>query len=88
MAVVAAILFFTSLLGHELGHAVTARHEGMELDGIKVFEERGWAQVRRRLDDDVAAGHELVDRRHRGWFRGRVSPEDAGERRTGNRAAS
>jgi Zn-dependent protease/predicted transcriptional regulator len=37
MAVVAAILFFTSLLGHELGHAVTARHEGMELDGITLW---------------------------------------------------
>jgi Zn-dependent protease/CBS domain-containing protein len=37
MAVVAAILFFVSLLGHELGHAVTARREGMELDGITLW---------------------------------------------------
>jgi Zn-dependent protease/predicted transcriptional regulator len=37
MAVVAAALFFASLLGHELGHAVTARREGMELDGITLW---------------------------------------------------
>ena len=37
MAVVAALLFFASLLAHELGHAVTARREGMELDGITLW---------------------------------------------------
>src|SRR5690349_17690067 len=37
MAVVAAVLFFVSLLGHELGHAVTARREGMDLDGITLW---------------------------------------------------
>jgi len=37
MAVVAAALFFVSLLGHELGHAVTARREGMDLDGITLW---------------------------------------------------
>jgi Zn-dependent protease len=37
MAIVAAILFFASLLAHELGHAVTARREGMELDGITLW---------------------------------------------------
>jgi Zn-dependent protease/CBS domain-containing protein len=37
MAVIAAGLFFASLLGHELGHAVTARREGMELDGITLW---------------------------------------------------
>jgi Zn-dependent protease/CBS domain-containing protein len=37
MGVIAALLFFASLLAHELGHAVTARREGMELDGITLW---------------------------------------------------
>lgn len=37
MAVIAALLFFASLLAHELGHAITARREGMELDGITLW---------------------------------------------------
>jgi Zn-dependent protease/CBS domain-containing protein len=37
MAVVAALLFFCSLLAHELGHALQARREGMEIDGITLW---------------------------------------------------
>ncbi len=37
MAVVASILFFTSLLLHELGHAVEARREGMTIEGITLW---------------------------------------------------
>ncbi|MEZ5156640.1 MAG: site-2 protease family protein [Solirubrobacterales bacterium] len=37
MAAVGAVLFFTSLLLHELGHAVVARREGMEIDGIVLW---------------------------------------------------
>jgi Zn-dependent protease len=37
MAIVAALLFFTSLLLHELGHAVVARREGMEIAGITLW---------------------------------------------------
>ena len=33
MAFVAALLFFASLLLQQLGHAVVARREGMEIDG-------------------------------------------------------
>jgi Zn-dependent protease/CBS domain-containing protein len=37
MAVVAALLFFTSLVLHELGHAVTAQREGMQIEGITLW---------------------------------------------------
>ncbi|MEZ5073294.1 MAG: site-2 protease family protein [Solirubrobacterales bacterium] len=37
MAAVGAALFFGSLLLHELGHAVVARREGMEIDGIVLW---------------------------------------------------
>jgi Zn-dependent protease/CBS domain-containing protein len=37
MAVFGAILFFGSLLLHELGHAFQARREGMEIEGITLW---------------------------------------------------
>jgi len=37
MAVVASLLFFGSLLLHELGHALAARREGMEIEGITLW---------------------------------------------------
>ena len=37
MAVVGALLFFTSLLLHELGHAVVAQREGMQIAGITLW---------------------------------------------------
>jgi Zn-dependent protease len=37
MALVATLLFFASLLLHELGHAVVARREGMEIAGITLW---------------------------------------------------
>jgi Zn-dependent protease/CBS domain-containing protein len=37
MAVVAAAVFFASLLAHELGHALQARRDGMEIDGITLW---------------------------------------------------
>lgn len=37
MAIVAAIVFFTSLLLHEMGHALTAKRLGMTIDGITLW---------------------------------------------------
>jgi Zn-dependent protease/CBS domain-containing protein len=46
MAIAAAILFFLSLLAHELGHALQARREGMEIDGITLWLFGGVAKFR------------------------------------------
>jgi Zn-dependent protease/CBS domain-containing protein len=46
MAIVAALLFFASLLLHELGHAIVARREGMEIEGITLWLFGGVAQFK------------------------------------------
>jgi Zn-dependent protease/CBS domain-containing protein len=46
MAVVAALAFFASILLHELGHAIEAQREGMEIDGITLWLFGGVAQFR------------------------------------------
>jgi Zn-dependent protease/CBS domain-containing protein len=37
MAIVAALVFFLSILLHEFGHALRARREGIEIDGITLW---------------------------------------------------
>src|SRR5207249_2793620 len=37
MAIVAALFFFLSILLHEFGHALQARREGIEIDGITLW---------------------------------------------------
>ncbi len=49
MAIVAALLFFASVLLHELGHAWQARREGIEIDGITLWLFGGVAQFKTRF---------------------------------------
>ena len=56
MAAVAAVLFFASLTAHELGHAIQARREGMEIDGITLWVFGGVARFRGEFP---SAGAEL-----------------------------
>jgi Zn-dependent protease len=44
--IVAAVLFFGSLLAHELAHAVVARRNGVEVDGITLWLFGGVARLR------------------------------------------
>jgi Zn-dependent protease/CBS domain-containing protein len=54
MAIVAAALFFTSLLMHELGHALQALRDGVEIEGITLWLFGGVAQLRGRLPSAAA----------------------------------
>src|ERR671937_1672024 len=56
MAAVAAVAFFASILLHELGHALVARHEGVEIQGITLWLFGGVARLRGRIP---SAGAEL-----------------------------
>jgi Zn-dependent protease/CBS domain-containing protein len=49
MAIVAALLFFASLLLHELGHSWQARREGLEVDGITLWLFGGVSQFKTRF---------------------------------------
>ena len=65
LAVVSALLFFTSVLLHELGHAVVAIRNGLGIQGIDLWMFGGVAKMERDTDSAgvefrVAAGGPLV----------------------------
>jgi Zn-dependent protease len=65
VALVAAVLFFGSILLHEIGHAVAARREGIEVSGIELFLFGGVMKMSRDTDSPgaefrVAAAGPLV----------------------------
>ena len=56
VAVAAVFLFFVSLVLHELGHALVARREGIEISGIDLWLFGGVAKMAR---DTTSAGAEF-----------------------------
>ena len=56
IAVVAALLFLTSILLHELGHSWVARREGIEVDSITLWLFGGVAEFKDRF---TSAGAEF-----------------------------
>ena len=56
VAVAAVFLFFVSLVMHELGHALVARREGIEISGIDLWFFGGVAKMSR---DTQSAGAEF-----------------------------
>jgi len=51
MAVIAAIVFFGSILLHEIGHSIVARRNGMEIEGITLWLFGGVAQFKATFKD-------------------------------------
>ena len=62
VAVAAAVLFFGSILLHELGHAIAARREGIEVSGIELFLFGGVMKMSRDTD---SPGRRVPRRRRR-----------------------
>ena len=56
VAVVSALLFFSSIVLHELGHALQARREGIEIAGIDLWFFGGIAQIK---SDTESPGQEF-----------------------------
>jgi Zn-dependent protease len=56
VAVSAAVLFFATVVAHELGHALVARRQGMQIDGIDLWALGGFTRTR---GESLTAGAEL-----------------------------
>ncbi len=56
VAVIAALLFFATVVAHELGHALVARHQGMTVDGIDLWALGGFTRTR---GEPLTPGSEL-----------------------------
>jgi len=56
MEVVATLLFFASLLAHELSHSFVARAKGIPVEGITLF---AFGEVSRTRIDAETAGDEF-----------------------------
>jgi len=46
VAVIVALLFFATVVGHELGHALVARHQGMTIEGVDLWALGGFTRTR------------------------------------------
>src|ERR1700690_1428229 len=46
VAVIGALLFFATVVGHELGHALVARHQGMTIEGVDLWALGGFTRTR------------------------------------------
>lgn len=55
-AILTTVIFFAALTAHELGHAVVARHEGVQVEGITLWLFGGVAKLR---GDGLSASSEL-----------------------------
>lgn len=51
---IAAVVFFLSLLAHEMAHAIVAQREGMDVDGITLWMFGGVARIKGEADDPGA----------------------------------
>jgi Zn-dependent protease len=46
VAAIGALLFFATVVAHELGHALVARHQGMAIEGIDLWALGGFTRTR------------------------------------------
>lgn len=54
LAICSSLLFFGSVLVHELAHSVVAQRHGIEVEGISLFLFGGVARMRREPDEPIA----------------------------------